>query len=74
MNFRDILTNIRKSTKPSKPVDAYAMVNGQPSNDVICEGMLEGEQESPEVLAYLQSLGQELGFSEAETKLFWGNV
>ena len=71
MKFSDLFNNVKKSTKPSKPVDAYAMVKGVPSNDLICENMLEDEQPSSEVVKHVQSLGKDLGFSDAESKLFW---
>ena len=71
MNFGSILTGITKAVKPTKPVDAYALVNGKPSNEAICDGMLEGASDSPEVIKYMQSLGQDLGFSEADSQLFW---
>ena len=72
MNFGQILTGITKAVKPTKPVDAYALVNGKLSNEAICDNMLEGGSESPEVLKYMQSLGQDLGFSDSDSQLFWG--
>jgi hypothetical protein len=72
MNFSDILNNIKKAAKPSKPVDAYAMVNGIPTNEIICDSMLEGVKESPDVSEHVKSIGKGMGFSEAETNLFWG--
>jgi hypothetical protein len=58
--------------KAPKCDDVFCMVNGKPSNSEICEQMLEGEQPSPEVTAYLITLAKSMGFSEEEAQLFWG--
>ena len=60
------------ATADPRHVDAFAMVNGKPSNQQICEEMLEGEKDSPEATAYIRQLAQDIGFSEEEAKKFWG--
>ena len=55
----------------TKPVDAFVMVNGNPSNEAICEDMLKDELPSPKVDAYIRSLGLSMGFSDADVNLFW---
>lgn len=72
MNFSNILKDAKKSTKPSKPVDVYSMVNGKPSNDRICEDMIEGANESPEVAYHMRGLTRSMGFNDEESNLFWG--
>ena len=74
MEFSRILGQKSDSGDKATPrdVDAFAMVNGKPSNALICEEMLEGEKASPEVTAHMVKLAKELGFSDAEAQQYWG--
>lgn len=58
--------------KAPKCDDIFCMVNGKPSNASLCEQMLEGEKDSPEVTAFMINLAKSMGFSDEEAQLYWG--
>ena len=71
MKFSTIL-KVSCMSSEMKGVDVFCKVNGKPTNADICDQMLEGEKQDPEVTAGVVALAKEIGFSDEDAKKYWG--
>jgi hypothetical protein len=72
MKFSDLLKGSSGGKPSPQSIDACAMVNGKLSNAQICDDMLEGEKDSPEVTKYLIENAITMGFTPEQAQKYWG--